>query len=497
MRSHMADSTLCLQPEGVLRWAWECFPKRRWGRAEELPMCGRCSSVAWLLLLGLTAEAGPHGAVAGESRPPNLIVIMADDLGAAELGCYGHPRHRTPHLDRLAETGVQFTTCYATPICHPTRVEIMTGQYGHHNGIYQFAGRPGGPRPDDPQEDIANHLTFAQVLKKRGYATAQAGKWQLSGKIPTLIHECGFDEYCMWAYKHNLPEGVKHTGAWEGKGNRTSRYWHPSIVNGGRYVPTKPDDYGPDIFTDFVIDFMRRHREEPFFVYYPMCLTHAPHWPTPDSLRSGADKFRHTKANFQANVEYMDKLVGRIVAALDRIGLRRRTVIFFTGDNGTGGNGKGQPTELGARVPMIVNCPGLVKPLGRRQELVDLSDVFPTLMDLAGAEIPQGHVIDGRSFAPLLLGCPYQPRQWIYSYLGGYRIVRTSRWLLERNTPERFGRLLDCGDCRDGTAYKDVTESQDPEVQAARQRMLTILADKPVPIVAASPTKGKGRRRRQ
>ena len=97
-----------------------------------------------------------------EKRPPNLIVVMADDLGAKELGCYGNRRHRTPHLDRLARTGVQFATCYSTPICHPTRFEIMTGQYGHHNGVFHFPGRRGGPEAGSPEDDIARHRTFAQ-----------------------------------------------------------------------------------------------------------------------------------------------------------------------------------------------------------------------------------------------------------------------------------------------------------------------------------------------
>lgn len=237
-------------------------------------------------------------------------------ISARELGCYGHPKHRTPNLDRLARTGLQLNTCFATPICHPTRFEIMTGQYGHHNRVYNFPGRRGGPKAGSPEDNIANHLTFAQVLKQRGYATAQAGKWQLTGKVPTLVRECGFDEYCMWAYAHNLPAGVAHTGGWEGaKGGKTSRYWHPSIIKNGRYLPTKPDDYGPDIFADFMIEFARRHREKPFFIYYPMCLTHAPYYPTPDAVPSETEKFKHSRDNFRANVEYTDKLVGRVVRA--------------------------------------------------------------------------------------------------------------------------------------------------------------------------------------
>ena len=124
---------------------------------------------------GLLAAAEPGK----KAKRPNLVVIMADDLGAKELGCYGHAKHRTPTLDGLARTGVQFKTCYTAPICHPTRFEIMTGQYGCHNKVFQFAGRPGGPKHTDAAEQITSHLTFAQVLKRGGYATVMAGKWQL------------------------------------------------------------------------------------------------------------------------------------------------------------------------------------------------------------------------------------------------------------------------------------------------------------------------------
>ena len=423
------------------------------------------------------------GATESAAKPPNLIVIMADDLGAKELGCYGNKAHRTPHLDRLATTGVRFRTCYSAAICHPTRFMIMAGQYGSRNGIYHFAGRRGGPKRTDPAENIANHVTFAQVLKKRGYATAHSGKWQLTGKIPTLVYETGFDEYCMWAYKHNLPEGVEHAGGWEGKGKKTSRYWHPSIVKNTKYVPTKPDDYGPDIFTDFVIDFARRHKDGPFFIYYPMALTHGPFYSTPDTTSSHADRFRNLKSNFKANVEYMDKLVGRIVRALDDLGIRDNTILVFTGDNGTGGDGKGRPTELGARVPMIVNCPGTVKALEASDELVDLSDILPTLVDFAGAELPQDRPIDGRSFAPILRGEKGSRREWIFSYLGDKRVLRTKRWLLEENSPHQFGRLYDCGDCRDGSAYREVTESTAPEVLAVKKRFAAILEGLPAPIL--------------
>ena len=426
---------------------------------------------------------------------PNVLVILCDDIGAHELSLYGHPKHRTPHLDELGQTGIWFTTGYSTPICHPTRFQIMTGQYAHHNGVYHFPGRPGGPPANTGPDDIASHLTFGNIFQRAGYATAQAGKWQLSGSHPTLIRECGFDEYCMWAYKHNLPAGVKHDGAWEGKpGTKTCRYWHPSIVKNGKYLDTNNDSYGPDIYSDFILDFIGRHQDKPFFVYYPMALTHGQFFTTPDTTKTLQDRFKHDKnKNWQANVEYADKIIGKLVAGLEKLGKRNTTLIIFVGDNGTGGNGKGQTTEMGCRVPFIANGPGIVKPVGECRELVDVSDIVPTICEVAGISLPQDHVIDGVSFAPYLRGDLTPLRQWIYAPLGGKRVVRTKRWLLENNSLRSFGQLYDCGDSRDGTGYKNVTGLDGAEVVAARKLMKSILADKTVPDVDKPKKRASGR----
>ncbi len=414
---------------------------------------------------------------------PNVLVILCDDIGAHELSLYGHPQHQTPNLDQLGRGGIWFTTGYATPICHSTRFELMTGQYGHHNGVYQFPNRPGGPKENEGADVIADHLTFGKMFQQAGYATVQAGKWQLSGEHPQLIRECGFDEYCMWAYKHNLPPGVKHTGGWEGKAEgKTARYWHPSIVKNGEYVPTDENSYGPDMFSDFLIDFIGRQQDKPFFAYYPMVITHGPFFSTPDSTQTPEDRLKaDTKKNWQANVEYADKIVGKLVAGLERLGKRENTLIVFVGDNGTGGNGKGQTTEMGARVPFILNGPGLVKPIGESRELVDLSDVVPTICEVAGIALPQDHVIDGVSMAPYLRGETKPLREWIYAYLGLQRVVRTKRWLLENSSMTDFGQLYDCGEARDGTGYRNVTNDTAADVLAARELMASILADKPVP----------------
>jgi arylsulfatase A len=431
---------------------------------------GTTCTAAVFLLLGLPVTANAAAPVAR----PNFIVIMADDLGAKELGCYGHPSHRTPHLDRLAAQGMRFRTCYSTPLCSPTRVMIMTGRYAFHTGWYNFINRPGSPTYKDKSYDLGKaEITFADVLKQRGYATALAGKWQLTGQLPTLVRDCGFDEYLVWAWKHKLPPGAVHDGAWEGDRNRRpARYWHPGLFRNGELISTRPEDYGPSLFADFVIDFARRHQGQPFVVYFPMCLTHTPWDPTPDLNRPG----KKTRGGLKNNVEYMDHLVGRITDALDEMKLSERTIVLFTGDNGTQHAGKAETTELGARVPLIVRYPGQVPAGVVSDELVDLTDVLPTLADFAGANLPSDRPIDGISLAPTLRGRPGTHREWIFSYLHEERVLRTGRWLLEGD-----GRFFDCGDRRDGSGYRDVTRSTDPEVLEARKQFEKILSKLPAP----------------
>ena len=428
-------------------------------------------SAMWLALTPFAASA-----------KPNFIVFLADDLGASQLGCYGHPTHQTPNLDRLARTGVQFDTCFTAPVCHPTRFTVMTGQYGFRTGVLNFSGmRAGPPVKHEGADNIARHTTFAQLLKPAGYATALAGKWQLSGSHPTVVRETGFDEFCIWGYReHYSREDLARAQA-AGIDFR-SRYWRPSICRNGAWVPTTEDDYGPDKFSEFVIDFIRRHRDQPFFIYYPMALTHGPTLPTPDTYKPGMDRSRPNRAHFAANVAYMDMIVGRVVAALEAAGVRENTILFFTGDNGSaGGEGKSTATEKGARVPLIVNGPGVVKTRGKIAALADTSDIFPTLMDFAGVAIPAQHVVDGKSMAPFLRGERDSTREWIFAYQADRRILRTERWLLEDNSPRHYGRLLDCGLSRTGQGYRDVTASTEPEVLAARQYFDSLLKNLPSP----------------
>jgi len=411
-------------------------------------------------------------------RPPNFVLVLADDIGAKELACYGNPRHQTPRLDRLAKEAMRFETCWATPLCTPTRVMLMTGQYGFRTGYFQMFGSPLSPRPDSPEYAHGDKLTFADVLKTKGYATGMAGKWQLSGEHPTLIHDCGFDTYRMWAYEHNLPAGVKHTGRYEGaEGGRTARYWHPCIVENGKYLETKPTDYGPDLFNAFAIDFIRQHKDQPFCFYYTMPLTHGPHEETPDPAHPG----QRLPAGYKSNVEYLDYLIGKLLDAIADAGLAENTVFIFVGDNGTAGTGKGTVTELGVRVPLMVRWPSVVKPGIVSRELVSVADIFSTLAEIAEAKLPSGHVIDGKSLVPTLRGDGKKHREWLFSYLGPGRIIRDERWLMELPTQSSHERIYDCGDSRTGVGYKDVTDSIDPDVAAASVKFHRLLADLPGP----------------
>jgi arylsulfatase A len=427
---------------------------------------------------------GSCGASPGDSGGrPNFIVILADDLGASELSCYGSTRNKTPNLDRLAERGVRFQTAFASPVCHPSRVTLLTGQYGSRHGVYNFAGRRGGPAvKGEGADNITSHVLWPQLLQKSGYATAMSGKWQLSGTHPSGIREAGFDEHCAWASRELLSKADRVKAQSAGI-NLRSRYWHPSVVKNGQWLPTTPDDYGPDIFNDFVIDFARRHKDRPFAVYYPMPLTHGPWVSTPDTTKTADDRETRSRQNFGANVRYMDRLVGKLVEALEAEGLRDNTVIVFTADNGTAGDGKSEATEQGARVPFIVSAPGVVKPRPATAALADLSDVFPTLLEFAGVTPPVDRPIDGRSMAPFLRGESEQTRDWIFSYQADRRILRTARWLLEDNSPLHYGRLYDCGDRRDGAGYVDVTVSAAPEALAAKEHFNALLARLPAPVL--------------
>jgi len=354
------------------------------------------------ILTGLAAAlAALAPGPAGRERPPNIILILADDFGYECVRANGGTSYTTPNLDGLAASGMRFERCFAQPLCTPTRIQIMTGIYNVRN-YTRFGAFPPG------------ETTFAQLFKAAGYATGIAGKWQL-GREPDLPRRLGFDEAFLW----------QHT-------RRPPRYANPGLEIDGVEKDFTNGEYGPDLVNAFALDFIARHKDRPFLLYYPMLLTHDPFQPTPDSLdwdpkARGEKSNRHPKY-FADMVAYLDKLVGRVVRRLEELGLREKTLVIFTGDNGTSPaitstlngapyrGGKGATTAAGMHVPLIASWPGVIPPGRVCGDLVDSTDFFPTICAAAGVPLPPKATIDGRSFLPQLRGEPGEPREWIYCW---------------------------------------------------------------------------------
>lgn len=348
-------------------------------------------------------------AAASDSRKPNIIFILADDLGLDSVSCYGSDQLKTPNIDALARSGMRFEYSYATPLCGPSRSQILTGRYPFRTGM--TSNRTGDA------VSPANEVMIPRVVKPAGYVTAQVGKWN---QLPLQPSDWGFDEYLRFP----------------GSG----RYWRkqtPVYRVNGQVMQLPPRTYLPDVMHDFLIDFIKRHKNQPFYVHYALSHVHQPIVPTPDSA-PGSHRL------YADNIAYMDKLVGKLVAELDRLGLREKTLIVFVGDNGTArgpaqrltvhgrriDGAKNTMAEGGSRVPLIVNWKGTIRAGQVCHDLTDFSDFFPTLVDLAGAKLPENVAIDGRSFAPQLRGEPGTPREWVYVELEGQRYIATKRWKL-------------------------------------------------------------------
>jgi arylsulfatase A len=346
-----------------------------------------------IVLAGLASSS----VVADQASKPNIILMMADDFGYECVTANGGESYQTPNLDRLAEGGMRFEHCHVQPLCTPTRVQLMTGQYNIRNYV-NFGTLP------------RNETTFGQILKQAGYATGICGKWQLGKEADSPKH-FGFDESLLW----------QHT-------RRPARYANPGLELNGTEVEYPLGSYGPKIINDFAIDFVSRHKDHPFFLYYPMMLTHAPYQPTPDSNdwdpATQGEKQNDRTSNFADMVAYMDKMVGRLDSKLAELGIRDNTLLIFIGDNGTGRTvttrfqgaelkgGKGTTTNLGTHVPMVVSWPKVIKQRRVSNALVSSVDFFPTVCE--AAQVKDLHSVDGISILPHLLGNPTTPRESIY-----------------------------------------------------------------------------------
>ncbi len=347
---------------------------------------------------------------------PNIIVVLADDLSADVLTCYGGESVQTPVLDGLAAKGMRYTHCFSPAVCMPSRTELLTGKYSHRN----YLGR-GNVAPGE--------ATIASELKRAGYATCQLEKWHIEYKDGAIPPQAGFDEFYHVRLANNYPDPVVN-------------------VNGTE--KTYPGGYGPKVCQDFAFDFIARHKGSPFFLYYAMHLPHAPfHVPPGSDLPEDAGDIQ----KYLAMVEHQDFMVGELVDHLESLELRERTLLIFIGDNGTpqeivyrsGGReirgGKASLRDSGTRVPMIVSWPGTAPEGVVTGNLVDFADFLPTAMEAADLQPGKAMDLSGRSFYRQLLGEPNAPkRDYAFKFgvrnagrgagpSGGYW-ARTQRWKL-------------------------------------------------------------------
>lgn len=383
---------------------------------------------------------------AADAAKPNIIFILADDVGLGNISCYGGA-FKTPNIDALAAGGTRFERCYANPVCGPSRATCLTGRYVFRTGMLT-----NGYGDRMRREEIM----VPKVLKPAGYATASVGKWSQIALEPS---DWGFDEYLRF----------------EGSG----KYWSSQVKTYKENGQDKElgERYLPDVMHEFLMGFITRHKDGPFYVHYPISQMHNQMLRTPDSVPG-------TKDNYADNNAYMDKLVGRLVADLEKLGLREKTLLIFVGDNGTAENGaeaatvdgraisgrKGGMLEGGARVPLIVNWPG-VTPAGKvLKDLTDLTDFMPTFAELAGAKLPEVK-IDGHSLAPQIQGQPGTPREWVYVQLAGARYVCDARWKLTQE-----GKLFDLKEAP-FTELAVAADTTDAEAKAGRDKLQAVLTD--------------------
>lgn len=367
---------------------------------------------------------------------PNVVLIMADDVGLEAFGSYGGESYATPRLDALAASGMQFEQVYSQTLCTPSRVKLMTGRSNLRN-YTQFSILPRGEH------------TIGHLAQEAGYVTGAFGKWQLLGAehypdevrgTGTHPREAGFDEWCLWQ--------VELLG---------SRYADPTYEHNGRVVRGLTAAYGPDVSCAALIDFAARHRDRPFLAYYPMALVHSPFQKTPLSPLKKQTK----QERFSDMVAYMDHIVGRIEDGLTELGLRENTLILFTSDNGTERGivsrfrgqeivgAKTRSTRAGIHVPLIASWPGVVKAGTHNEDLIGFADFYATLAELTAATPPSDRVYDGLSFLPALRGEQGSTREVLTIYSnprppGSDRNPRVRMAFDKRFKLYDDGRLFDC-----------------------------------------------------
>lgn len=384
-----------------------------------------CAST--VLLLAPTARAAP-------ATVPNIVFIMADDLGYTDLGCFGSQYYETPNIDRLAAQGTKFTNYHHHQNCTPTRAALMSGQYSVRTGTYTVGGIDRfdwSRRPLRPVDNVPNlpldRTLLSQAMKTAGYATGMFGKWHIGEQGDYHPGRRGFDEAIVSSGQH-----------FDFRTNPSVEY--PK----GQYLA--------DFLTDRAVDFIRRHRERPFFLYLPHFGVHSPHHAKPELIARFKAKpgvGGHKNPIYAAMIASVDESVGRVMAVLDELQLAGDTVLIFTSDNGgVGGyvregiketgditdnaplrSGKGSLYEGGTRVPFIVRWPGRVSPGAVCDTPAIHVDMYPTLVALGGGRMPTTQVFDGESLVPLMRDVTAKlAREAIFQHFPGYLGAGADHW---------------------------------------------------------------------
>ena len=427
---------------------------------------------------------------APQSRTPNIIFILADDLGYGDLGCYGQKVIKTPNIDRLASEGTRFTQCYAgSTVCAPSRAALMIG---FHTGHARVRGNANVPlRPED--------TSVAEVLKQAGYTTGIVGKWGLGEPGSTGIpNKKGFDYwfgYLNQTHAHN--------------------YYPDYLWKNEEQYPLRQGEYSHDLFTREALDFVRRAREKPFFLYLAYTIPHANNelfrktgngQEVPSDAPYSNENWSQPHKNFAAMITRMDGDVGKLMALLKELGLDRNTVVFFSSDNGPHKEGGNDPEffdsngplrgikrdlyEGGIRVPMIARWPGRIKAGATSNQVWAFWDFLPTAAEIVGAKSPPG--LDGISMLPALLGRGQKNHEFLYweFHEGGFKqAVRMGDWKAVRLGP---GKPLELYDLRTDIGEKNNVTDKHPDVGAKIEQILKAARTEsqawPVRAVGPSPS---------
>ncbi|MBT4866171.1 MAG: sulfatase, partial [Planctomycetaceae bacterium] len=421
------------------------------------PIFSRCP-IATVMVVLVGASLLGHDAHGQDSRPtspPNIIFILADDLGWTDVGCFGSRFYETPNIDRLAREGMRFTAAYSNgPNCAPTRACLMSGQYTPRHGIYTVGTGSRGKPQFRKAVPVVNktvlpqrHVTPAEILRKAGYATAHMGKWHLGSPPTEGPSEQGFDL--------NVAGGRRGSPA-----SYFSPYRNGQLKNGPK------GEYLTDRLTDEALTFIEANRDGPFFLYLPHYAVHTPLQAKEDLIAKYRKKppvKGHRNPVYAAMIQSLDESVGRILDKLDELKLTEKTVVVFTSDNGGLGGyadagiqgakdvssnaplrgGKGMLYEGGIRVPQIVRWRKVVEPGSECAEPVVTLDFYPTLAEIAGATLDPAQQLDGKSLLPLLksAGKATLDREAIYWHFPGY---------LEANAKRGTWRTTPAGAIRQG-----------------------------------------------